>query len=126
MYNIENEENIDRINLSLKFEIKFQMESDKVVLQDITNSIKEYIEDINNISDLHMPNLITYITNIYREHIVYIKFIALNNYDSLYQSIYKNPEMTDDYFVETQTVPEFINVNTLNNDLPDIEFTIVS
>lgn len=126
MYNIENEENIDRINLSLKFEIKFQMESDKVVLQDITNSIKEYIEDINNISDLHIPNLITYITNIYREHIVYIKFIALNNYDSLYQSIYKNPEMTDDYFVETQTVPEFINVNTLNNDLPDIEFTIVS
>ena len=126
MYNIENEENIDRINLSLKFEIKFQMESDKVVLQDITNSIKEYIEDINNISDLHMPNLITYITNIYREHIVYIKFIALNNYDSLYQSIYKNPEMTDDYFVETQTVPEFINVNTLNNDLPDIEFIIVS
>ena len=126
MYNIENEENIDRINLSLKFEIKFQMESDKVVLQDITNSIKEYIEDINNISDLHMPNLITYITNIYREHIVYIKFIALNNYDSLYQSIYKNPEMTDDYFVETQTVPEFININTLNNDLPDIEFTIVS
>ena len=126
MYNIENEENIDRINLSLKFEIKFQMESDKVVLQDITNSIKEYIEDINNISDLHIPNLITYITNIYREHIVYIKFIALNNYDSLYQSIYKNPEMTDDYFVETQTVPEFINVNTLNNDLPDIEFIIVS
>lgn len=126
MYNIQNEENIDRINLSLKFEIKFQMESDKVVLSQITSSIKEYIEDINNISDLHMPNLITYITNIYREHIVYIKFIALNNYDSLYQSIYKNPEMTDDYFVETQTVPEFINVNTLNNDLPDIEFTIVS
>lgn len=126
MYNIENEENIDRINLSLKFEIKFQMESDKVVLQDITNSIKEYIEDINNISDLHMPNLITYITNIYREHIVYIKFIRLNNYDSLYQSIYKNPKMTDDYFVETQTVPEFINVNTLNNDLPDIEFDIIS
>lgn len=126
MYNIQNEENIDRINLSLKFEIKFQMESDKVILSQITSSIKEYIEDINNISDLHMPNLITYITNIYREHIVYIKFIALNNYDSLYQSIYKNPEMTDDYFVETQTVPEFINVNTLNNDLPDIEFTIVS
>ena len=126
MYNIQNEENIDRINLSLKFEIKFQMESDKVILSQITSSIKEYIEDINNISDLHMPNLITYITNIYREHIVYIKFIALNNYDSLYQSIYKNPEMTDDYFVETQTVPEFINVNTLNNDLPDIEFTIIS
>ena len=126
MYNIQNEENIDRINLSLKFEIKFQMESDKVILSQITSSIKEYIEDINNISDLHMPNLITYITNIYREHIVYIKFIALNNYDSLYQSIYKNPEMTDDYFVETQTVPEFINVNTLNNDLPDIEFIIVS
>lgn len=126
MYNIENETNIDKINLSLKFEIKFQMEEDKVVLQQITNSIKEYIEDINYLTDLHMPNLITYITNTYREQLVYIKFIGLNNYDSLYQSIYKNPIFSDNYFKETQTVPEFINVNTLDTDLPDITYTIVS
>ena len=73
-----------------------------------------------------MPNLITYITNTYREQLVYIKFIGLNNYDSLYQSIYKNPIFSDNYFKETQTVPEFINVNTLDTDLPDITYTIVS
>lgn len=126
MYNINNEENIDRINLSLKFEIKFKLVSDQVVLDQITNSIKEYIEDLNTITDLHIPNLITYITNIYREQLVYIKFIRLNNYDSLYQSIYKNPIFTDDYFTETQTVPEFINVNTLPNGLADITYDIIS
>ena len=81
---------------------------------------------MNNITDLHMPNLITYITNLYRDHIVYIKFIGINSYDDLWQSIYKNPTMTDNYFVETQTVPEFINVNTTNEGLADIQYTIVN
>ena len=126
MYNIDRESNIDKINLSLKFEIKFQSKEEaSSVLDDITNSIKEYIEDMNNLTDLHMPNLITYITNIYREQIVYIKFIGLNNYESLHQSIYKNPQLEDNYFKETQTVPEFINVNTLRDDKPDITYKIV-
>jgi hypothetical protein len=125
MYNIDNETNIDRINLSLTFEIKFQVSGETMYIPAITNSIKEYIEDMNNIVDLHMPNLITYITNLYREQIVYIKFIGLNGYESLHQSIYKNPIIDADYFVETQTVPEFINVNTLLNDTPDITFKII-
>ena len=126
MYNIDNETNIDRINLSLTFEIKFQVASEKSYITAITNSIKEYIEDMNYITDLHMPNLITYITNLYRQQLVYIKFIGLNKYESLHQSIYKNPKIDADYFVETQTVPEFINVNTLDNNLPDITFKIVT
>lgn len=126
MYNIENTENIDRINLKLEFEIKFQVASEHVYIPAITNSIKEYIEDMNNLVDLHMPNLITYITNLYREQLVYIKFIRLNEYQSLYQSIYKNPKIDENYFVETQTVPEFINVNTRLNDTPEINFKIVS
>ncbi len=125
-YNIEKEEQIDRINLKLKFEIKFVSESENVILSNITTSIKEYIEDMNNVSDLHMPNLITYITNLYRDHIVYIKFIGLNDYGSLYQSVYKNPILSDNYFIETQTVPEFINVNTNRYELPDIEYKVVS
>lgn len=126
MYNINNKENIDRINISLKFEIKFVSNSESVLLDEITLSIKDYIEDLNNITDLHMPNLITYITNLYRDHLVYIKFVRLNDYDSLYQSIYKSPKFTDNYFVETQTVPEFINVNTTPNNKIDIEFDVVS
>lgn len=125
MYNIDNETNVNRINLSLKFEVKFQIPSEKAYLPMITNSIKQYIEDLNYVSDLHMPNLITYITNIYREQLVYFKFIKLNNYGTLHQSIYKNPGLDSHYFEETQTVPEYINVNTLNNDLPDITYKIV-
>ena len=125
-YNINNETHIDRINLSLKFEIKFVSDSEKVILDNITANIKDYIEDLNNITDLHIPNLITYITNLYRDHIVYIKFIKLNNYDSLYQSIYKDPVLSDNYFVETQTVPEFINVNTTKLGKADIEYDIIS
>ena len=125
-YNIEKEEQIDRINLALVFEIKFVSESENVILSNITASIKEYIEDLNNVSDLHMPNLITYITNLYRDHIVYFKFIGLNEYESLHQSIYKNPILSDDYFVETQTVPEFININTNRYELPDIQYKIIS
>ena len=83
-------------------------------------------EDLNNITDLHIPNLITYITNLHRDHIVYIKFVKLNNYDSLYQSIYKDPVLSDNYFVETQTVPEFINVNTTKLGKADIEYDIIS
>ena len=94
VYNIENETNIDRINLKLTFEIKFESQDDQYnTLNLITKSIKDYIEDMNELTDLHITNLITYITNLYRENIVYIKFIKLNNYDSLYQSIYKNPEI---------------------------------
>lgn len=125
MYNIDNETNLNRINVSLRFEVKFQIPSEKLYLPMIVNSVKEYIEDLNYISDLHMPNLITYITNIYREQLVYFKFIKLNNYGSLHQSIYKNPIMDSRYFMETQTVPEFINVNTLNNDTADITFKVI-
>ena len=125
-YNINNETHIDRINLSLKFEIKFISDSEKVILDNITADIKDYIEDLNNITDLHIPNLITYIINLYRDHIVYIKFVKLNNYDSLYQSIYKDPVLSDNYFVETQTVPEFINVNTTKLGKADIEYDIIS
>lgn len=125
MYNIDNTTNIDKINLSLKFEIKFVTKEDQVMLPSITKSIKEYMENINKIDDLHMPNLITEIKNKYESNIVYIKFIKLNNYPSLWQSIYKNPIMSKNEFLESQTVPEFININTTINGDPDIQYVIV-
>ena len=126
MYNINNQSNLDRINLSLVFEVRFQTPAEKVYLSQISTSIKDYIEDLNYITDLHMSNLITHLTNLYREHLIYIKFIKLNNYGSLYQSIYKNPIIDQDYFEETQTVPEFINIKTFpDTNLPDIEFRVI-
>lgn len=124
-YNIDNTTNIDRVNLSLKFEIKFLTKEDQIMLPSITTSIKEYIENINQIDDLHIPNLITEIKNKYASNIVYIKFIKLNEYPSLWQSIYRNPVLTQNEFNESQTVPEFININTTIDGNPDIQYTII-
>ena len=53
LYNIDNQYNIDRINLSLVFEIKFQLTSEKTYIPMITNSIKEYIEEkLSKLADL--------------------------------------------------------------------------
>lgn len=125
-YNIDNTTNVDRVNLSLQFEIKFLTKEDQIMLPAITTSIKEYMENINKIDDLHMPNLITEIKNKYESNIVYIKFIKLNDYPSLWQSIYRNPEIEQSEFMESQTVPEFININTTISGEPDIQYTIIS
>lgn len=122
LYNIDKTTLLNKTNLSLTFEVKFVMLSDNYITADITTDIKTYLEDINNINDLHMPNLITYITNKYRNQLVYFKFIDMNGYGPIKQSIYR----TDiDAFAEASTVPEFLNVNTLDTNDPDIKYNIV-
>jgi hypothetical protein len=123
LYNIDNESLLNRVNMSLTFEVKFVMDQDSYILDDINTDIKAYLEDINNINDLHMPNLITVITTKYRSQLVYFKFIDLNGYGPVKQSIYKQ---NTDSFAESNTVPEFLNVNTLANNEPDIKYNIVS
>lgn len=126
-WNIDKYENVDRVNISLRFEIKFATRNEVVLIPEITQVIKSYIEDFNSTDKaLHMPNLITYVKNLYTDSIEYIKFVGLNEYtNSLWQSIYKNPGLEKDYFKETQTVPEFINVHTLTTGDPDITFNVV-
>lgn len=124
-FNIDKEENIDRVNISLKFEVMFVNKEDQALIPEIRNTIKSYIENINEQDDIHMPNLITHITNIYRNSIVYIKFIKLNEYDYLWQSIYKNPKVVESAWIESQNTPEFLNINELPNGLPDITFDIM-
>lgn len=118
---------LDRINISLKFEVKYQTASDKNCANDIIAYIKTYMENLNYISDLHMPNLITAVKNKFYKQIVYIKFIGLNDYGYIYQSIYKNTT-TDDFLTST-TVPEFININIAKDDqgddTPDIQIISV-
>ena len=126
-WNIDKYENIDRVNISLKFEIKFATRNEVVLIPEIIQVIKAYIEDFNSTDKaLHMPNLITYVKNLYTDSIEYIKFIGLNSYSNiLWQSIYQNPVLKNDYFAYTQTVPEFINVHTLTTGDPDITFNVV-
>lgn len=123
LYSIDNASLLNKVNMSLTFELKFVMAQDSYITDDISVDIKEYLEDINDINDLHMPNLVTYITTKYRSQLVYFKFIDLNGYGPIKQSIYKKDT---DLFLESNTVPEFLNVNTLSTNDPDIIYNIVS
>ena len=60
---------INSVALSMTFKVKFINKSDQYLTSYIVSDIKEYIEDITNISDMHIPNLITLITNKYRNQI---------------------------------------------------------
>lgn len=126
LWSIEKEQTIDRVNLSLKFEIKFLAKEEVSLLPEIEQVIKTYVDDFNTMdTPLHMPNCCTYVKNLYNGSLEYIKFVGLNDYGNvLWQSIYENPITAEDYFTETQTVPEFINIHQLPNGSPDIEFDI--
>lgn len=109
-----NTEYINRTNLSITFRIKLNPNYDTNIINDIINDIKAYIEDINEISSIHMPNLVTEITNKYRESIVYFEFVDINGYGPSVQHIYAM-NMPDEVMV-----PEFINITSLDTGAPDI------
>lgn len=114
-----NTELVDRVNVSLIFKLKLKPNYDTNVVDDIKADIKEYVEDINNIKDLHIPNLITLITNTYRDYLVYFEFVSINGKSADYQHIY-TMEVPDGLMV-----PEFVNINTLKNSVPDITISLV-
>ena len=108
--------------VELKFALEAQSSADKYISSSIIQDIKEYIEDINEINELHIPNIITLITNNYREQLVYFEFLDVNNYGSSCQHLYlleKDPDIVD-------IAPEFINVATTEDDTfqPKISVTV--
>lgn len=115
LFTLDNElDYVNRTNLSLTFSLKLHPNYDTNVINDIVSDIKTYIEDINEINDLHMPNLITYITTKYVDYLVYFEFVDMNGYGPGVQHLY-NMEMPPKVIT-----PEFINVNTLSDGTPDI------
>lgn len=115
LFTIDNElDYVNRVNLSLTFRIKLKPNYDTNIINDIISNIKEYIEDINEITSLHIPNLITDITTAYRESIVYFEFVDMNGYGPGVQHLY-SMGMPDEV-----VVPEFLNVSSLKDGTPDI------
>lgn len=112
---------IDRVNITINFRVRLKFGVNKDVITLISNSIKELIENINTelFKDMHMMNLITDIKNKYSEYIEYIEFVGINNYDATIQYIQK---LSLDLITD---VPEFLNINLLNNRQPDINIEIV-
>ena len=108
----ENKEYIDRINLTLHFRVKLLSSNDNYTEDNIRRDIKAYVEDLAEITDLHIPNLITEITNKYSEQINYIEYLGFNEqYGPDIQHIYKD---TSDE-IDIHTAPEFLNINNSLN-----------
>ena len=110
---------LDRVNITLKFRVALMPNYDENIVQYMTDDIKGFVESINEISSLHIPNLITTITTKYRDSLTFFEFLGFNGYGPGQQHLFAMP-MPDD--VET---PELININTKDDQSPDIEIAIV-
>lgn len=106
---------VNHVNMSLTFRLRLKPNYDTNVINDIINDIKTYIEDIDEVKSIHMPNLITQITTTYREYLVYFEFVDMNGYGPSVQHLYSMP-MPDEVIV-----PEFINIQALPDGTPDIK-----
>ena len=85
----------------------------KYISDDIIHNIKEYVEDINEVNELHIPNIITLITNNYREQLVYFEFMDVNEYGPACQHLYLDDNVNADI------CPELLNIDTIiDNGIP--------
>lgn len=104
---------IDSVNLRFYFRVKLLSSNDNYTKDNIISDIKDYIEDLNDISELHIPNLVSYITNKYSEQLRYFEYLGFNDYGPEIQHIYK----VSDNEIPIDTAPEFLNIsNVLNGD----------
>lgn len=97
---------IDNVALTMKFALQAQTSADKYISNNIILDIKEYMENINEINELHIPNIITLITNNYREQLIYFEFLDVNGYGAACQHLYLDNK------IEADICPEFLNIAT--------------
>ena len=100
---------IDRVDLSFHFRVKLVADNDSYTKDNIIQEIKEYIEDLDDIGELHIPNLITQITNNYKEQISYFEYLGFNEYGPDIQHLYR----IEDGEIPIHTPPEFLNVRNI-------------
>ena len=112
---------IDNVSLRFKWALEAETSADKYISNNIISNIKDYIEDINDINELHIPNIITLITNNYREQLVYFEFLGVNEYGSSCQHLYLDESIK----INADITPEFLNVETKSDGItPDIEIVV--
>ena len=119
----DSDEKLNRVNMSNTYELKFKTPDDVKILPEVINYIKEYIEDINEVKDMHFSVLQGKVLEKFSEQLVYFQIYDVNGYKNDHQNFYKKVE---DEFVEAHTVPEFINIHSLRDDSPDIKFRIIN
>ena len=109
---------IDNVALNMKFAIETQSSADKYITTSIINDVKEYIEDINEVNELHIPNIITLITNNYREQLIYFEFLDVNGYGASCQHLYLDESK------DVDTCPEFLNIAISDDEKEESQISI--
>ena len=115
---------IDNVALTMTFRAKFYNEdSDAASMIDpISNTIKDYLENLDQLDDIHFPNITTLIESEYSEYLIYFEFVSFNIYDANTQHIITNEDME-----MLSMVPEFLHVDTNDwNGKPYINIRIVT
>lgn len=121
---VKSEETIDNVAITMTFRTQFYNEDNDAatILPQIKDTIKQYMENIEELNDLHFPNLTTMIETTYSQYILFFEYVSFNIYDATMQHI-----ITDEDMERLSIVPEFLNVNTDDTTgLPFINIEIVS
>lgn len=120
----DNQELIDRVNITIKFKVNIVNGTDDIeIRKNLKTFIKEFIERVNSSgnNDLFISNLIREIeTNFASVH--HLKFMGINDYDTDYQTISVKTTNLNDLTKEErrQYVPEIL-VADLDNIILSID-----
>lgn len=115
---------IDNVALTMTFRAKFYNEdSDALsIVDNIKDSIKSYLEKLDQLDDIHFPNITTMIETEFAEYLIYFEFVSFNVYDAVNQHIITVEDME-----MLSMVPEFLHVDTNDlNGLPYINILLVT
>ena len=115
---------IGHVDLCFKFRASVKNSSDIYTKDDLIVAIKEYIEDLNETGDLHLPNMITELSNKFASRCNYIEFM---NYNDFWLGVQHIIQLESD---DPHIVPEFLNIRNrydVNGNLePWIDVEIIT
>lgn len=98
------ETEIGHVDLTMKFRMSLISASDIYAADDITQFIKEYIEDINDIGNCHINNMIADVRETFKNRINWFEYMNFNQFWlGVNHMILRNIE-------DPHTVPEFLNI----------------
>ena len=123
----KNKTMINHIDLEFKFRCAPKSNTDVTIRDEIVAFIKDYIEDLYNTGDLHIPKLITLLMEKFDQRVDYIEYMNFNDFWLGIQHIEKlEDDELDDQFI----VPEFLCIRNHHDEdgnlIPAIEVEMVT
>jgi len=116
---LDSGELINKTNIVFKFSVKLEPGADKNTVTNIILAIKEYIENLSQITDTHISLLIKYLNTKFKESATYIDYEGFDEYSA--GEVHINRIESD----EISVVPEFLNISSNDDLTPDISIVLV-